>query len=209
MRSADLTTRIVPARFAGRTLAGYQPRTPSQKVALSAASLLAQGEYHSLVLVGPPGVGKSHLAAGVVNAIVLSLDADYTARRDAMAEGDPWPRLPVSPMWANVAELIVSLRMQMDSPLDDRDAAMAVRQLRHHSGLVVLDDLGREKSSDWTGEIVYALVNARYENQLPTLVTSNLSPADLAASPYWPVISRLAEDGALVKIAGPDHRLAS
>lgn len=207
MHSAELTTRIVPARFADRTLAGYEPRTTSQTLALSAALLLAQGDYRSLVLVGPPGVGKSHLAAGVVNKIVADLDVDYTARRDAMADGDPWPRIPNPPMWTNVADLIVALRMQMDSPLDDRDAASAVRQLRHHPALVVLDDLGREKSSDWTGEIVYSLVNARYENRFPTLVTSNLSPADLAASPYWPVISRLAEDGALVKIAGPDHRM--
>ena len=97
----------------------------------------------------------------------------------------------------------------MDAPLDDRDAAAAVRALRRHPALVVLDDLGREKASDWTGELVYALVNARYENKLPTLVTSNLSPSELVASPYWPAISRLAEDGALVKIEAPDRRLTT
>lgn len=204
---ADLTTRIVPARFAERTLDGYQPHNASQTLALHAARCLADRTYQSLVIVGPPGVGKSHLAAGVVRAIVTELDRDYTARRDAMAFDDPWPRIPISPMWTNVADLIVSLRMQMDAPLDDRSAAEAVRALRKHPALVVLDDLGREKVSDWTGEIVYALVNARYENRLPTLITSNLSPSELVASPYWPAVSRLAEDGALVKIEGRDHRL--
>lgn len=208
MRSnADLTTRIVPARFADRRLSSYKPATRSQSEALIAACALAEGDYRSLVLVGPPGVGKTHLAAGVVRVIVDVQDVKYTAAREAMGEGDPWPRVPDSPMWMNVADLIVTLRMEMDAPLDDRNAAAAVRTLRRWPALVVLDDLGREKASDWTGEIVYALVNARYEDRLPTLVTSNLSPADLAASPYWPVISRLAEDGALVKLDGADHRL--
>lgn len=204
----SVADRVFPSRFADRTLLNYDATTPSQLDALQAAAALARGEYTSLVLVGPPGVGKTHLAAGIVRAITNHQDVEYTAARDAMKDGDPWPRVPVSPMWANVADLIVNLRMQMDGPLDDRDAAVTVRELRRHPDLVVLDDLGREKVSDWTGELVYALVNARYENRLPTLVTSNLSPAELAASPYWPAVSRLAEDGALVKITAPDRRLA-
>lgn len=205
--SVDLTTRIVPARFADRSFIDYQPVTPSQAKAQEAVMKLATGEYTSLVLVGPPGVGKTHLAAAAVGYIVKANDLDYTTRRDSMAEGDPWPRIPESPMWTNVADLIVSLRMEMDAPLDDRSAASVVRTLRRHRALVVLDDLGREKASDWTGEIVYALVNARYENRLPTLVTSNLSPADLRSSPYWPCVSRLGEDGALVKVEAHDRRL--
>lgn len=209
--ATDLTTRNTPARFAGRTLDDYVPGTPSQATALEAARKLSSAEYRSLVLVGPPGVGKSHLAAGIVNEIIDGLTTDYQ-RRKAEADAMPidkyrHPEIPLTPMWTNVADLIVGLRMEMNAPADDRDAERAVRILRRHPALVVLDDLGREKASDWTGEIVYALVNSRYENRLPTLVTSNLSPGDLAASPYWPVISRLAEDGELVKIDGPDARL--
>ena len=208
MHSASVTDRIVPARFATRTLASFEPMTTAQHEALLAARHLVEGAYRSLVLVGPPGVGKTHLAAGIVNELVARADAEYTTARDAMGENDPWPRVPTSPMWANVADLIVALRTEMDAPLDDRSAASGVRALRRHPALVVLDDLGREKVTDWTGETVYALVNARYENRLPTLVTSNLTPAELAVSPYWPAVSRLAEDGALVKVDGPDRRLA-
>jgi DNA replication protein DnaC len=71
----------------------------------------------------------------------------------------------------------------------------------------VLDDLGREKVTDWTGEVVYTLVNGRYEAMLPTVVTTNLTRSDLAESAYWPAISRLAEDGALVAIEAEDRRL--
>lgn len=203
----DLTNRVVPTRFAEKRLDEYRPKTESQTRALVNATRLADGIITNLVLIGPPGVGKSHLAAAVVNKIFREQVAIYRAAL-AVGESPRHPPLPTSPMWTNVADLIVALRMEMRAPADDRDAAMVIRMMRSHPSLVVLDDLGREKVSDWTGEIVYSLLNARYEERLPTLVTSNLAPVELAASPYWPVISRLAEDGELVRIDAPDHRLA-
>lgn len=316
----------VPRRFVDRTLDGYQATTPSAARALAEARRLLNGEINALVLIGQTGAGKTHLGAGVVNAILDRIaeredqyDADLAAWAEAdeeirrrrpvrpaddpatieahrawearrvehgsayadyeRANNDHWdarPKAPrpaaaweewdaeipaleamrqrvlalapgpepvvgpteedhaahveavvawrkeaeehnalrpkhtrqAAPEWLNVAELIVGLRMEMDTPADDRDNALTAVRLQRHPALVVLDDLGREKVSDWTGETIYTLVNARYERMLPTLVTSNLTAAELAASPYWPVISRLAEDGALVEITAPDHRLA-
>lgn len=202
----SIADRIVPARFVDRTLDTYAPHSKSEERALHEARRLASRLISGLALVGPPGVGKTHLAAGVVNAQAGYREEEY--RRSLEMGGDRHPAIPVLPMWANVADLVVGLRSEMSGPLDDRDAAAKIRRMRTHPALVVLDDLGREKVSDWTGETVYALVNARYENRLPTLVTSNLTPAELASSTYWPAISRLAEDGALVSIEGRDRRLA-
>lgn len=47
--------------------------------------------------------------------------------------------------------------------------------------LLVLDDLGAAKASDWTEEITYRLVNRRYNHMLPTLITTNLRIGDLRA----------------------------
>jgi DNA replication protein DnaC len=187
-------------------------------MALSAAgrlvsSVTGQLESHesvmmSLVLLGPTGVGKTHLAAGVVNAIRRRTIAEYEAAKTATAASDGrWPQAPRWSEWINVADAIVSIRLEFALPSRDRETTTRVIGLRDHDGLLVLDDLGREKASDWTGELVYALVNARYEARLPTLVTTNLTSADLAASPYWPAISRLAEDGQLVRVDAPDRRL--
>lgn len=199
--------RCVPLRFRESTLAGYKPANESQVRALSAARAVVLGDARNLILVGPPGLGKTHLAAAiVVERSHHELGAWNLAESVAT---DRIPQHPPAPEWANVADLIVRLRLEIDAPPDDREGRATVHRMRSSRGLVVLDDLGREKVTDWTGEIIYALVNARYESRLPTIVTSNLTPKELADSPYWPAISRLAEDGPLVKLAGSDHRLSA
>lgn len=185
MRSSVST--CVPARFSDRTLVTFMP-SDGTATAFDAARQMVDTDIDSLVLSGPAGAGKTHLAAAVANA----------------RHG----------LWCNVPEFMSALKSQMGitrhALLDNgrEPATDHAEMLADYPGLVVLDDLGREKVTDWTGEIVYVLINTRYENRRPTLVTTNLTGAELGASPYWPAISRLAEDGALVAIDAPDHRLA-
>jgi DNA replication protein DnaC len=209
MRSAD----FAPLRFRGRTLDGYETRNASMVRALETARRFAAGELGSFVLAGPTGSGKTHLATA---AAAARYEHDYAAWLALPVLNEPIPpwekprretREPFAPRWCSVPELIVGLRSDMDRDREDRGWAEEAEEMRRHPGIVVLDDLGREKVSDWTGEILYTLVNGRYEAMRPTIVTTNLTGAELAASPYWPVISRLAEDGDLVRIDAEDHRL--
>jgi DNA replication protein DnaC len=174
----------VPLRFAERTLDGYEATTPSQQAALDAARAIVAGTIKNLVMIGAPGVGKTHLAAAIGNACRFGY------------------------RWVNVADSLATMRLEMGLPFGERTATLALRAAGAHQGLVVLDDLGRENSTDWTGELIYTVVNSRYEEMLPTVVTSNRSAADLLAGPYWTAVSRLAEDGRLIEIVGPDRRFA-
>jgi DNA replication protein DnaC len=72
--------------------------------------------------------------------------------------------------------------------------------------LLVLDDLGAAKGSEWVEEINYRLVNHRYEHQLATLFTSNILPRDLAGALGERVSSRLKEMTDRVTLKGTDRR---
>jgi DNA replication protein DnaC len=70
----------------------------------------------------------------------------------------------------------------------------------------VLDDLGREKVTDWASERLYVLVNERYNALRPTVVTSNYPPDVLADRGYDALISRLVEGSSAVVISATDYR---
>jgi DNA replication protein DnaC len=72
--------------------------------------------------------------------------------------------------------------------------------------LVVLDDLGREKVTDWASERLYVLVNERYNAMRPTVVTSNYGPDQLAERGYDALVSRLVEGSPAIQITASDYR---
>lgn len=201
----------VPKRYWTATLDTYVPATQAQRKALDAARRIANGEAKSAVFIGPPGVGKSHLAASVCHAKAIEVFGPYNEAVAAYNRGDspdrPKPPMRLEPQWVNVPSLVVDLKAEMNLDSHEQERTTWARTLRGHEGLVVLDDIGRERISEWTGELLYTIVNDRYEFRLPTIATSNLSASELVDAGYWPAISRLAQDGALVEIVAPDHRL--
>ena len=203
---------FAPIRFRERRLDQYRPVTPSAKRALEAAQRFVSRQIESLVFAGPTGVGKTHLAVCAA-ADRFAAELDEYNLLPVVNDPAPWEQSrkerpkPAPPQWCSVPELIVGLRSDMDRDRERQGWADTANELAHWKGTVILDDLGREKTSDWTGETIYVLVNGRYERMLQTIVTTNLTGAELAASPYWPVISRLAEGGELVRIEATDYRL--
>lgn len=90
-------------------------------------------------------------------------------------------------------------RLRPDGP-DTIDALASVP-------LLVLDDLGAEKPTDWTRERLDLLIDARWSAMLPAIYTSNLDPAALAAylgDRCWSRISDGATKAA--KLSGADRR---
>jgi DNA replication protein DnaC len=138
-------------------------------------------ESRSLLILGPTGTGKTYQAFGAIRSLA--------------AKG-------ITPGWhADTAPgLFASLR-----PREGVDADGEYRKIAAVP-LLLLDDLGAAKGTEWTEEILYRLVNDRYEAMLPGLFTSNIPAGDLRAVLGARVASRLVEMCQQVALRGPDRR---
>lgn len=139
------------------------------------------GRHRSLLLLGPTGVGKTHQAYGALRYLAP------TGIRTA------WTATSSADMYAALRP-----RSGVDSETEFRRYA--------HAPLLLVDDLAAAKTSEWTEEINFRLINHRYENQLPTILTSNVLPADLSNRVGDRVASRLIEMCDRVVITGQDRR---
>ena len=104
-----------------------------------------------LCIYGAPGNGKSHLAAALVHSVVAK---GYTA------------------VFIEVPDLFAKIKATYN---DDSDGISETKILNALSkcDLLVLDDAGAEKPSTWVQEKFYQIINARYKNHLPLVITTN------------------------------------
>jgi DNA replication protein DnaC len=75
------------------------------------------------------------------------------------------------------------------------------------SELLVIDDLGVERPTEWVSEQLYRIVDERYRNCLPLFVTTNLTGVQLRDRLGDRLVSRLAEMCISVRLDGKDRRL--
>lgn len=134
----------------------------------------------NLLLFGPVGTGKTHAAVAAVRPC-----------HDRGMRVQFWP----------VVELLDELR-----PGGTEGAFGALASV----DVLVVDDLGTERPTDWTGERLGALVNRRWLEQLPIVVTTNLPGGDGAGTLQEAVgprtYSRLVGGAVGVVLGGDDRR---
>jgi DNA replication protein DnaC len=76
--------------------------------------------------------------------------------------------------------------------------------------LLILDDLGAEKTTEFVEGEIYNIINYRYNNKLPTIITSNINWNDLESK--YPmngkrIASRISEMCGSFNLNGKDYRL--
>ena len=186
MRRADeVTRRRIPPRF--RDATASEPEVAAWCDALTRA--YAAGDLAAvkpLLVTGRTGAGKTYQAYGAIRRI--------------MAAG-----IVIGWLASTVPDLYALLR-----PRPDGDSEAEFRRWADIP-LLLLDDLGAAKDSEWTEEILYRLVNHRSAHVLPSVITTNLpitGPVSLQSSVSERVFSRLAEC-AVVVLKGRDRRIGA
>jgi DNA replication protein DnaC len=136
-----------------------------------------------LWLYGSVGTGKTTLAMLVSKA---ALDAGRSVAIYSL------PRL--------LAEIRATFEADGDGSYVSFLDRLAAVDLLH------VDDVGAEKTSEWVLEQLYAIVNARYEEERSIVITTNLERDDLAAQINERTVSRLEEMCTVVPLFGEDAR---
>ena len=133
----------------------------------------------SLYLCGPVGTGKTHLAVSIL--------------KKYLADG-------FAGMFINAVRLLERLRPPFNEA-ELMDMAETVEVL-------VLDDFGMQKDTDWTYEQLACLLNERYMSEKLTLVTSNLTLEMIEADGIQGkrIASRIKEMCDILLIRGDDYR---
>lgn len=173
-------------RFMGRTFDSWV-HVPELAAAFAAVYGYAaklrndmDGQRSSLLLMGPVGVGKTHLAAATLfTAIGKGMIAYYTPAPDFLTK--------------------YSASFQDRTTMDLIDSMATCEFL-------LLDDLGKEKASDTALPLIFQVINSRYESMLPTVITTNLTMADIKKNYGDAVQSRLLEMCQIVTMSGEDYR---
>jgi len=180
----------IPLRFKGKTLETFLPETDDQVQVLQQAreyvadihDNLATGKC--LILVGPPGTGKTHIACGMLYVAV----AEQKSGR-----------------FATVSEVIRDLRSTWSRDSNVSEGDMLDRYVSPR--LLVLDEVGCSFGSEAEKVQIFNVLNERYNAMRPTIVISNLDINGLKEYLGERVIDRMREnEGRILVFKGQSWR---
>ena len=195
-----LSDANIPTRYLHCTFDNFSAYNESLERALEAAKRIpdrfdraASRELvgRGVFLDGQPGVGKTHLAVAVLKAII--------------------GRSGVSGLFYDTRDLLRVIRSTYDPSI--RTTELEVLRPVMNTQVLVLDDLGAEKTSEWVEETMNLIVNTRYNERRMTLFTSNYldipddsDPNSLLFRIGHRMRSRLHEMCDFIEMDGADYR---
>jgi DNA replication protein DnaC len=186
----------IPPRYRRCDFENFQVYPQNEKLANAVDAVRRFGQsfpnvQKGLCLIGPHGIGKTHLAVAALRA--------------ALARGNQG-------LFYEVSDLLRLIRSTYNPVI--KTAEMDILQPLVSVQLLVLDDVGKEKTSEWVEETMTFIVNSRYNHRLTTIFTSNypdnpdLELLDsLLARVGSRMYSRMHEMCDFIDYSGADYRL--
>lgn len=165
--------------FAKSDHSDQRSETIARKYVANFNAMREQGT--GLLLCGQVGTGKSFLAAAIANELI--------------SQGTPCLMTNFSRIISRVSEKIGGDQKYLDN--------------LNRFDLLIIDDLGAERDTEYTGEKVMDVIDARYRSGLPIIITTNLMPKDFSDTSdirRQRVFSRLKEMCIPLEVKGVDRR---
>ena len=166
----------LPKRFATKDFSNFKAdRKERERDAVLAAAKAYATTFHGsesegLLLRGITGCGKTHIAIAILKEVIARGYSGY---------------------YANFNDLLSRIRDSYNSESGASEAELL--DAVDSAQLLVLDDVGAESTTDWVRDRLYLIINRRYENALPTIITTNCDEAELEARVGPRIVSRLHE----------------
>jgi DNA replication protein DnaC len=150
----------IPPRYAECCFENFDTKFPNADRSLQSAVLQAKNfvklypyetDGKGLLIVGQIGVGKTHLAVATLRALI--------AEREAKA------------LFYDYRDLLKELQNSYERKVEKSESEVLAPVLG--SDVLVLDEIGASKPTDWSGEAIAHIINTRYNERKTTIITSN------------------------------------
>lgn len=181
----------IPLRLTERSFENFVPDTPERMSVLEMSMAYARdidvvsAFGRSLIFFGAPGTGKGHLAAAI-----------------AMH----WIANGKTAMFATVQRFLRRVKDTWNK--GGRETEAEIVKIFADVDLLVLDEVGVQFGSDTERNLMFDLLNERYNNRRPTILISNLEVEQIHDFLGFRVMDRLSEDGgSCIRFKGESFRM--
>ncbi len=183
---------VIPKRFRCKTLDNLKIKNKSNyKNLITSESLFITGEI---------GTGKTHLAVALAIEFYLSrigITKNIYMQKDEITVNHG------KILFMPATELFLKLK----NSFGNKDASeMEIIDNLNQADLLIIDDLGTDKVSDWSRQIIYTIIDRRYRDVKQMIITSNLNLSEFANLYDDRIASRLLEMGKVISLTGKDMR---
>ncbi len=184
----------IPARYRWKFISSLELVDDSLIIAVDHAietvRRFGAGDPQGLYLYGPPGCGKTLLSCAILNELIRL------------------HQIPV--LYAKISrDILGQLKASFNPNSEYYGEGRKIEERLASVTALVMDDFGAHRETEFVNSVLYDLIDARYERNLPTILTSNEPLERLRETSGGRLYSRLKELCVEIHLDAPDYRQRS